>query len=65
MPNEVNGDTSKDLGDSRANIGLYCKLCDPVLGELSRFGNVHEQEIVISQKWIYLVAFYQGALFLI
>lgn len=62
---EVNGCTSKDLGDSRASIRLYCKLCDPMLGELSRFGNVHEQEIVISQKWIYLVAFYLCALFLI
>lgn len=57
MPNEVNGGTSKELGDSRADIKLYCKLCHHVLGELSRFGNVHEQEIVVSQKWIYLVAF--------
>lgn len=57
MPNEVNGGTSKELGDSRANIKLYRKLCHHVLGELSRFGNVHEQEIVVSQKWIYLVAF--------
>lgn len=63
MPNEVHGGISKDLQDSRANIKPYRKLCDHVLEELSRFGNVHEQEIVISQKWIYLVAFYVCALF--
>lgn len=63
MPNEVLGGTSKDLRDARANIKLYRKLCDHVLEELSRFGNIHEQEIVVSHKWIHLVAFYVCALF--
>lgn len=63
MPNEVNGGTSKDIKDSRASVKLYRKLCDRVLEELSRFGNVHEQEIVTSQKWINLGACYLCALF--
>lgn len=57
MPNEISGGTSKELGDSRANIKPYRRLCHHMLGELSRFGNVHEQEIVLSQKWIYFVDF--------
>lgn len=53
MPNEGNGGLPKDLWYSRTSIKQYRKLSDHALEELSRFGNVHEQEIVvISQKWI-------------